>query len=208
MVKRSAIAFALDVADDTASHGVASARADPTRYSWMIERLRIVGRRGGQREYASSHPMAQSAGRLNGQTPPTQNAPATAKSHKAQAAQARTRRAQSLKEATARSHVMPSASLRCCRMGIPPPCAACACSTSGTRLTHTRAASRACSKRHSCKNPSRTICATCPGAHPPPMISSWVYWRKATELPRARQGFWLLSNAAPSSWRWFSLGKA
>ena len=185
MAKRSAIAFALDVADDTASHGVASARADPIRYSWMIERLRIVGRRGGQRAYASSHPMAQSAGRLNGSKPPTQNAPATAKSHKAQAAQARTRRAQSLKEATARSQFMPNAILRCCRMEVPPPCTACAFSTSGTRLSHTRAASRACSKRHSCKNPNRTICATCPGTHHPPMISSWVYWLKATQSPRA-----------------------
>ena len=43
--KRSAIASAVDVADDTASAGIASARADPTRYSWMTERLRITGGR-------------------------------------------------------------------------------------------------------------------------------------------------------------------
>ena len=58
-----------------------------------------------------------------------------------------------------------------------------------------------------CKIPNRTICATCPGTDPPPMISSWVCWLKATQSPRARQGFSVLSSVALSSWRWLPLGK-
>ena len=42
MVTRSAMAFAHDVADDTASHEVAYARAGPTRYSWMIRYARLL----------------------------------------------------------------------------------------------------------------------------------------------------------------------
>ena len=56
--------------------------------------------------------------------------------------------------------------------------------------------SHACGKprllQATCKNPNRTICATCPGTDPSPMISSWASRLEAIESPRAGQGLGVL----------------
>ena len=56
--------------------------------------------------------------------------------------------------------------------------------------------SHACGKprllQATCKNPTRTMCATCPGTDPPPMISSWASRLEAIESPRAGQGLGVL----------------